>query len=103
MKTRMRGFGKTIAAIASLSVALPVVGHNILGTRALHAQVVPADAQFELCKRLLTKEVRQLTDDEVRILRACLEPLKQRGEEKKRPAAEIPPIQQMAPPRIYGK
>ncbi len=68
------------------------------------AQVSPVDAQVERCKQLLKREIRQLSDEELRALKACLEPFKRREDEKRESAGErIPRIEQQAPLRVYGK
>jgi hypothetical protein len=65
-------------------------------------QSSPVEAKYETCARLVKKDVKALTNDELRLLGACLKPVKQRLEEKERPSASIPEIQQTAPIRIYG-
>jgi len=69
-----------------------------------YAQVEPIDARSNRCKQLLKKQISQLTDEQLRILKRCLEPLERRKKEKTESADELlAPAERKAPLRIYGK
>jgi hypothetical protein len=81
-----------------------IVASLFAAVSAADAQVSPVDVQVERCKQLLKREIKQLSDEELRALKVCLEPLKRREDEKRESAGErIPRIEQQAPLRVYGK
>lgn len=89
----------TFRLVTGLIVATTV----LISAERLSAQAPPT-ALAERCKQLLRRDLSRLTDEELRTLRTCLEPLKQRQDEKRKSVDEIlSPIQQKAPLRIYGK
>ncbi len=80
-----------------------VTSATIMQAETSFAQIAAVEGWTEQCRQLLKKDISELTDEELFALKLCLEPLKQREEEKKMPAAQVPAIQRSAPLRIYGK
>ena len=73
------------------------------GTWAGQPQSSLVEGMYETCTRLVKKDVKALTNDELRLLGACLKPVKQQQMERGSRAASIPEVQEAAPIRIYGK
>ncbi|MBI3075871.1 MAG: hypothetical protein HYY85_02615 [Deltaproteobacteria bacterium] len=103
MKTAAQGYSPLMSLLSA--ALLIATGTALIPCEVSYAQVPQVDAGLERCKQLLNRfeQRKQLTDEELITLKTCLEPLKRREKEKTQAAPEIPPIQQQAPLRIYGK
>ncbi len=102
MKALAGGCTRVVTFIARVllmvTVAMP------LPSRMTYARGEPVDARSEECRQLLKKQVSQLTDEQLRILKSCLEPLERRKKEKAESADQLlAPAERKAPLRIYGK
>ncbi len=86
-----------------LGCLLLVVGSGAVFPPRLPAQPVPGEAAYDMCQKLVKKDVKSLTNEELKTLAACLEPMRKRETEKANPATSLPQIQQQAPIRIYGR
>ena len=101
---RKIGIGYKITAASGSGVLLMFAATIFILCTTSDAQVIPGDAQPERCKQLLKKEISRLTDEQLHILKKCLEPLGRREKEKAAAADQIlSPIERKAPLRIYGK
>ena len=102
MKARAEGRTKAVAIVAR--AVMMVVAGLLLTFGTTYAQGEPVDARSEQCRQLLKKQVSQLTDEQLRILKRCLEPLERRKKEKAESADQLlAPAERKAPLRIYGK
>ena len=101
---RKIGIGCKITAASGSGVLLMFAATIFILCTTSDAQVVPGDAQPERCKQLLKKEISRLTDEQLRVLKVCLEPLERRRKEKAESADQsLAPAERKAPLRIYGK
>ncbi len=94
----------TRLVVIGARAVLMVVAALLLTSQTTCAQVKPVDARSNECRQLLKKQVSQLTDEQLRILKTCLEPLERRKKEKAESADQLlAPAERKAPLRIYGK
>ncbi len=85
-------------------VLLMVMVAVLMPSRTTYAQGGPVKSRSAECRQLLKKQVSQLTDEQLRILKTCLEPLERRKKEKAESADQLlAPAERKAPLRIYGK
>jgi hypothetical protein len=91
--------------VAFLLKALVFAIATILATSlASSAQMTMMDPQSIECRQLLKKEITRLTNEQLRTLKSCLEPLERRKRERAESAEQLlPPSERKAPLRIYGK
>ena len=83
---------------------LIVIVTVLIASWVAEAQTDPVGDRSKECRQLLKKKVSQLTDEELRTLKVCLEPLERRKKEKVKSADQIlAPAERNAPLRIYGK
>lgn len=103
MDTSAQGYSPLMSLLTA--TLLIVTGTALTPYGMSYAQAPGADSRIEQCKQLLSRfeQKKPLADEELMALKACLEPLTRREKEKTQAAPEIPPIQQQAPLRIYGK
>ena len=86
--------GRVLIAVVTLLIA----------SWAAEAETESVSDRSKECRKLLKKEISQLTDEQLRVLKACLEPLERRKKEKAESADQIlAPAERNAPLRIYGK
>ncbi len=102
MKARAEGRIRAVAIVAR--AVLMIVAGLLLTSETTYAQGESVDARSNECRQLLKKQVSQLTDEQLRILKTCLEPLERRKKEKAESADQLlAPAERKAPLRIYGK
>ncbi len=75
-----------------------VAAPNSAGTS--YAQTEP---RTEECKSLFTKDIKQLPEKDLYVLKSCLERLVKLREEEQKAAPSAAPPGRRAPIRIYGK
>lgn len=86
--------GRVLIAIATVLIASWVS----------EAQTQSVSDRSKECRQLLKKEISQLTDEQLRVLKVCLAPLERRKKEKAESADQmLAPAERKAPLRIYGK
>jgi hypothetical protein len=102
MKALARQSTRDIAFVAR--VLLMVTVALLIPSRTSCAQGERVDARSKECRQLLKKQVSQLTDEQLRILKSCFEPLERRKKEKAESVDQLlAPAERKAPLRIYGK
>ncbi len=102
MKALARGCTRVVAFFAR--VLLMVMVAMLIPLRTIHAQGGSVNVRSKECRQLLKKGINQLTDEQLRILKSCLEPLERRKKEKAESADQLlAPAERKAPLRIYGK
>lgn len=98
-----------MAAVCVPRTVLIVIVTVLIASWVAEAQTPSVSDRFvKECGQLLRKEIRQLTDKQLRVLKGCLEPLERRKKEKEKVESAsvdqiLAPADRRAPLRIYGK
>ena len=102
MFTGAKGKRKAGACVPGTVLIMVVI--VLIASWVAEAQADSVSDRSKECRQLLKKEISQLTDEQLRVLKVCLEPLERRRKEKAESADQsLAPAERKAPLRIYGK
>ena len=102
MFTGARGNRKAGACVPG--TVLIVIVTVLIASWVAEAQTGSVSDRSKECRQFLMKEISQLTDEQLRVLKGCLAPLERRKKEKEESADQmLAPAERKAPLRIYGK
>ncbi len=102
MFTGARGHRKARACVSGTVLIMIVT--VLIASWVAEAQTESVSDRSKECRQFLNKKISQLTDEQLRTLKICLEPLKKRKVEKEKTADQsLAPAERNAPLRIYGK